>query len=112
MAGAGKAAPEEPKGPRMPDTSCNNKGLIFGAHPNKGGKAATTTPLDLNFVDGDAPAYLDSSTTLGLPNVNNIYGHSNTYDNIAVEHHGYFFAQEGGEYTFEASMADDYTLMW
>jgi len=117
IAGAAKgkdATPAPPKedGPCRPDLSCNNRGLIYGSHPNKGGTRGASIPADLNFVDGDTPAYKGSSSKIGLPSTADIYGHPNTYDNIAVEHHGYLFAQEAGEYTFEAGLADDYVLMW
>jgi len=115
IAGAAKgapAAPEEPQGPCMPDLTCNNKGLIYGSHPNKAGTFAAMFPTDLNFVDGDAPAYMGSTSKIGLKDGNNIYGHPNTYEIIAVEHHGYFFAQEGGEYTSEAGYADNYVYLW
>jgi len=109
---AGKPGPEEPKGPCMPDVSCNNKGLIFGLHTGKAGVGGDRAPPNANFVDGDVPAYLGSTSKLGSPGVNRIYGHPNAIENSVIEHRGYFFAQEGGEYTFEAGIANDYILVW
>jgi len=57
--------------------------------------------------------WLHKSKIVAASDVTNIYGNrpSNT-EYVTVNHRGYVFAQQAGEYTFTIPSSDDITLLW
>jgi hypothetical protein len=67
------------------------------------------------------PYYNDTNTKVGPYSYTGsasvdttIYGDAKTFktDYFVVNHRGYLFAREGGQYTFQSASPDDITMVW
>jgi len=114
--------------------TCNNQGLQYAVYVNPfqidSGTGATTnyTSFSPEYFKTQRPYAIDTTTVLGF--VNDIPGDNDangnpTYDTnitlyktntktiqIAVNHRGYFYAQQSGTYTFRTPASDDITIFW
>lgn len=106
--------------PKKADLSCGNQGLAYAIYPNKredGTKIVFDAPDYNNFdpVIFKTAALQVTGTTksIGFPNTNNIYGNTpEDSANVVVNHRGYLFAEQSGEYTFTISACDNMALLW
>lgn len=112
--------PPKPPGPPTADLSCGNQGFQYAIYPNK--KADGT----LNFNDSPfygsfeaevfktaALQYSGKTTSVGISDCSIIYGNRlASQEYVAVNHRGYVFAQQAGEYTFSLPACDDTAQLW
>ena len=60
-----------------------------------------------------APEYSGNTKNFGFPNTQNIYAQApKTPDYVTVNHRGYIFAEQSGEYTFTFPSIDNIALLW
>ncbi len=121
---ATRPAPPPPLGPQKPDLTCSNHGLAYAVYPNKlaNGRDNVITAPDYPTFDperlkraADTPIEATGTTTrVGIADVDKgFYGvKARNPAFVAVNHRGYLFAREAGEYTFRMPRTDDVTLLW
>lgn len=98
----------------LPDTSCDNAGLQFALFPNG---MEYLAPKDGNFnpvVQKHAqPYYKGTTTKIGVAASHTIYGQTPKDQKFfAVNHKGYLYAHQDGEYSFTAPIFDNLVLLW
>lgn len=106
--------------PKKADLSCGNQGLAYAIYPNKredGTDIAFDAPDYSNFdpvvFKTAAPQVTGTTKSIGFPNTNNIYGNTPADSGyVVVNHKGYLFAEQSGEYTFTISACDNMALLW
>ena len=60
-----------------------------------------------------APEYSGYTKTVGLTDTSTIYGRTpSDYQYVTVNHRGYIFAEQTGEYTFTMPVVDNIGLLW
>ncbi|MCJ1290265.1 hypothetical protein MMC34_001801 [Xylographa carneopallida] len=109
-------------GPPVPDLSCNNQGFEYAVYPSTN---ADGTPITIDTTDGywsnfdptvfksRTPQASGKATTVGLSDCNTIYGtRPADPSHVAIDHRGYLFAQQDGNYTFSIPSVDDIILLW
>ena len=98
----------------LPDTSCGNAGFEFAFFPNA---ITYLEPNDGNFnpvvMKRTQPYYKGTTTRIGVTDAHIIYGQTpQNWEYVAVNHRGYLYAHQGGEYSFTAPIADNLSLLW
>ena len=112
--------PESPKLPPTADISCGNQGLAYGIFPNQyaNGAQQTYNAPDYSAFDPTPfktmnPQVTGVTTSLGFTDANNIYGNTPTnYQFVTVNHRGYIFAEQSGQYTFSFPSCDNIVMFW
>jgi len=96
---------------------------------DSGNKATTNyTSFSPEYFKSQTPYAVDTTTTLGFVNAacgstdstgncrydanTTLYATNTKTLQIAVNHHGYFFAPQSGSYTFKTPASDDITILW
>lgn len=69
--------------------------------------------LDLESIKYAAPEKTGTTKTIGISSETDVYGYKPSNTNAFwVNHRGYIFAKQPGEYTFSAPSADDQVMVW
>lgn len=59
------------------------------------------------------PQVSGTTTSVGVPDCSTIYGNTPTnYQYVTVNHRGYLFAEQAGDYTFSFPGADNIVMFW
>jgi GLEYA domain len=105
--------------PTAPDLSCGNQGFQYAIYPNKrdGTSNAYNDDTYSNFNEQvfktSALEYSGKTAVVGVSDTNLIYGNKpSDFGHVAVNHRGYVFAKEDGDYTFTFSLTDNISLLW
>ncbi|OBT47696.1 hypothetical protein VE00_02222 [Pseudogymnoascus sp. WSF 3629] len=98
----------------LPDTSCDNAGFEFAMFPNdivySGSNDANFNPVVMKRTQ---PYYKGTTTRTGITDSHLIYGQTpQNWEFVAVNHRGYLYAHQDGEYSFTAPIADNLILLW
>lgn len=106
----------------FPDTSCGNEGFEYGIYPNQddGKNHVYQAPNDATFNPAlfktMQPYFTGTTNSIGVADStkpNSIYGKTAKDGGfVTVNHRGYLYAMQGGEYTFTAPGVDDISLLW
>ena len=118
--GACKCGASKPAGPPTVDLSCGNQGLAYAMYSNydKNGKPNPTDGGKYNSFDPTLfkTAKIDftgKTKVVGTPEEKNIYGNApKDPAYVTLNHRGYIFVQQSGDYTFTIPAADDIVLLW
>ena len=105
--------------PKKADLSCGNQGLAYAIYPNKR-PDGTNVPWTEEYTDFDptifktaVPQVTGKTKTIGTPDTKSIYGITPTdWEYVVVNHRGFFFAEQSGEYTFTMPSCDNFVLLW
>jgi hypothetical protein len=105
-----------------PDASCNNRGLAYAVYNNAYTNVYSQTEpyasYNVTYFQTAPVEYQNTTTHLGYSVASG--GHSQVYgkgpvfpaSNITINHRGYLYAKESGNYTFSAPSVDDILLLW
>ena len=106
----------------MPDLSCGNQGLEYAVYPSNraDGTQMTFVPSDTGYSVYDPtvfkiakPESIGKTTTLGITDTQKIYDSTRASgEYVTVNHRGYLFTQQAGEYTFSILPGNDIALFW
>jgi hypothetical protein len=125
--GSGGSLPTPPPPldqPPTPDTSCSNAGFDYAMFYNSYDNGTRNTQVGNDYKSFDPELFkrrrtieaMGTTTRLGVASSNSkdgVYGHTASNGGyIVVNHRGYLWAREAGEYTFELPVTDDLTLLW
>ncbi|KAF3941522.1 hypothetical protein ABW19_dt0202094 [Dactylella cylindrospora] len=111
-----------------PDTSCGNQGLAFAINKHSFvNQDASYSSFDPTYFKAKTP-HPDVATGSGATNIiggivsqppagiedaQSIYGKpARVLTYVSVNHRGYIFARQSGQYTFSAPAVDDITFLW
>ncbi|KAK6363608.1 hypothetical protein TWF730_001032 [Orbilia blumenaviensis] len=101
-----------------PDLSCDNQGFAFAwyRNPYTNNDAPLYSDFDVEFFKTAAVLGQGNTTKIGVvADGTEIYGqpvNAGSLSWIALNHRGYLFARETGDYTFIIPYTDDITFMW
>ncbi|KAF2673626.1 hypothetical protein BT63DRAFT_451683 [Microthyrium microscopicum] len=101
--------------PPEPDTSCNNQGLLYAIYTNINvptSDLAGSKAWDAAFYKTQTPYAKGQTTAVGTVSDSIYENKPQVEDKIVVNHKGYLFAQQEGQYTFTAPVADDLLIIW
>ncbi len=98
-------APFPPEPSDKPDLSCGNAGLEYAIFPRPDG--------DFEPIKQTAPEATGVTTTVGFAVTTNIYGSvpANS-QHLWVNHRGYLYAGQSGDYTFSMTLVDNDAMLW
>ncbi|KAG9511889.1 hypothetical protein KCV07_g9856, partial [Aureobasidium melanogenum] len=111
-----------PSPSNIPNTTCNNRGLAYAVYNNPYTNAYSMTnpyaSFDATYFQTAPVEYQNTTTRLGYSvgrgGSSQVYGKGPVFSasNITINHRGYLYAKESGNYTFSAPSVDDILLLW
>ena len=122
-------APAPPTKPSdKPDLSCENQGFQYAIYPNNKIDGTKNTFVPPDYPSFDPTIFKKAHTeNINIPievigqtkqvgfsqSTTDIYDYKRAnLEYVVVNHRGYLFAKEAGEYTFSSPSADDGVLLW
>ena len=104
-----------------PDTSCNNAGLQWAYYTalNGNGYPSDSSSFDPTLYEIDAPVINGTTRIISIPLTSDASGSTLFYGkgpeplaSFFVDHRGYFYPPQTGNYTFDYSYVDDAAYLW